>query len=129
MRWVVLIAALAGMAGPVWASDPLVGVWRTEPDRKNLTSFIEIRACGPAFCGRIQQAFDPNGTEVKTANIGKELFWGVLPEAPGRYGKGTVHVPLLNVKASARMQLSGDRLTVTACKAAVCDGQVWTRVR
>lgn len=129
MRITVIVAALAGLAGPVWASDPLVGLWQTQPDRKNLTSQIEIRACGAAFCGRIMRAFDPSGVQVSTSNIGKELFWDLLPEGAGRYHKGTVFLPLLNVKAAAKMQLQGDQLKVTACKAAVCDGQTWTRVR
>ncbi len=127
IRSVAVFALLA--AGPAFASDPAVGLWQTEPDRKDLISHIEIRECGTALCGKILTAFDESGQKVMTKNVGKELFWDMVPEGAGAYAGGTVWVPLLNVQARATMQLSGDRLKVRGCKGLVCDGQVWMRVR
>lgn len=124
----VLAAALL-LPGAASAADPALGIWQTEPDRKDLVSHIEIRACGEALCGRVLRIFDLNGKPVTTANLGRELFWDVKPKGGGAYDDGTVYVPLLNVTARARMQLSGDRLQVTGCKGPVCDGQNWRRVR
>ena len=82
--FVATTAALAKEA------DPALGLWQTEPDRKNLTSHVEIRPCGDALCGRIMAAFDPQGHPVVTPNVGKALFWDLRPEGAGQYGGGTV---------------------------------------
>jgi uncharacterized protein (DUF2147 family) len=111
------------------AADSAVGLWKTEPDRKNLVSLIEVTACGAALCGQVMKAYDASGEEVKTANVGKRLFWELKPEGEGRYSGGTVYVPLLDVTARASATLKGQTLKVTGCKGPVCDGQVWTRVR
>jgi uncharacterized protein (DUF2147 family) len=123
--WPCLLGALAA---PALAADPAVGLWRTEPDRKNLVSHIKVEPCGPAICGSILRAFDAQGAEVTTPNIGKRLFWDLKPEGKGAYAGGTVFVPLLNVQAKASAQLTGNTFRVTGCKALVCDGQTWTRV-
>ncbi|ASP22670.1 imidazoleglycerol-phosphate dehydratase [Antarctobacter heliothermus] len=115
------------LAAPAFA-DPAVGLWKTEPDRKNLTSHIQIATCGAALCGTVVKAFDAQGNAVKTANVGKRLFWDLKPGSSGNYDGGTVFVPLLNVTANAKAKLSGNTLRVTGCKALVCDGQTWTRV-
>lgn len=110
------------------AADPAEGIWITPPDRKNLTSYIEVRRCGDALCGRVLRAYDPSGREVMTRNVGKELFWGLRPQGGGTYGDGTAIVPLLNVKAKATARLTGNRMTVTGCKGRICDSQVWSRL-
>lgn len=122
-----LFAALT-FATTASAGDPAVGMWKTQPDRKNLTSHIEVRQCGANLCGKVVKAFDPSGKEVKTKNVGKELFWGVEPKGNGVYENGTVVVPLLNVKAKAGMVLKGSSLHVSGCKGRLCDGQVWSRI-
>lgn len=130
MRSVWTAVAVAIFAGsPAFADDPAVGLWQTEPDRKELISHIEVRECGAALCGKVKTAFNMSGETVMTKNVGKELFWDMSPEGGGAYGGGTVWVPLLNVEARATMQLAGDSLQVRACKGPVCDGQVWTRVK
>ncbi|WP_254684603.1 hypothetical protein SuNHUV7_27340 (plasmid) [Pseudoseohaeicola sp. NH-UV-7] len=111
------------------ASDAVIGLWKTEPDRKKLTSHIEIRECGVKICGKVMEAFDVYGKSVKTRNVGRELFWDVEDLGSGNYGNGTVFVPLLNVKASASMKLAGNTLKVTGCKGKICDGQTWTRLK
>lgn len=112
------------------ASDPLLGIWRTEPDRKDLTAHILVHACGQRICGDVQEAFDSAGNSVVTQNVGRRLFWDLVPKGDGTYDEGTVFVPLMNVTARAKVQIIGpDRIRVIGCKAMVCDGQVWTRVQ
>ena len=123
----LVIPALFALAAPAFA-DPAVGLWKTAPDRKNLVSHIEVRHCGAALCGRILRAFDKQGNQVTTRNIGKELFWGLKPMGHGKYAGGTAWVPLLNVKARATAQVSGNRMTVRGCKGAICDSQVWSKL-
>ncbi|SMX49570.1 DUF2147 domain-containing protein [Maliponia aquimaris] len=119
---------VVGFAMSAAAADPMVGLWKTPPDRKNLSSHIRVDPCGVALCGTVFKAFDPQGREVKTPNVGKLLFWDLKPSGGGAYGGGKVRVPLLNVTASAKAQLTGNSLRVTGCKAGVCDGQTWARL-
>jgi uncharacterized protein (DUF2147 family) len=123
------ILILACLSAAPASADPALGLWQTQPDRKNLISHIEIRRCGAALCGRVKQAFDRAGKPVQTPNVGRELFWDLKPQGDGSYGGGVVIVPLLEVTAKASMVLSGNTLTVTGCKGPVCDGQTWVRVK
>lgn len=122
------IVGLAGLLATAAQADPLVGTWRTEPDRSALVSLVRVVPCGAALCGSITRAVNAKGQEVRTPNVGKQLFWGLKPMGGGSYGGGTVQVPVLNVTATAKAQLSGNRLRVTGCKGLVCDGQTWVRV-
>ncbi len=124
---VPVVAAL--LLTPVLAAaDPIEGVWKTEPDRKNLISHIRITACGAKFCGKILSAYDSSGKEVQTPNVGKKLFWDVASEGGGKYGGGEFWVPLINVKAVPQMTLQGDRLQVKGCEHLVCAHQTWSRL-
>jgi uncharacterized protein (DUF2147 family) len=128
MKRIWIVAISAGMLATPLVADPALGLWKTEPDRKNLTSHIEIRTCGAALCGKIKKAFNASGASVQTPNVGRELFWDLKPKGDGTYDSGTVYVPLLDVTANAKMTLTGNRLAVTGCKGPICDGQVWTRL-
>ncbi len=114
---------------PLWAADPVIGIWQTEPDRKDLVTHVELRQCGDKICGRSARAYDTAGRMVQTPHVGKDFIWDLTPQGDGRYDGGTVYVPLLDVHARASAQLTGDRLVVTGCKGMVCDGQTWRRVR
>ncbi|MEL6644809.1 MAG: DUF2147 domain-containing protein [Pseudomonadota bacterium] len=125
----ISLAALAVALGATHAvAEPVTGVWKTEPDRKNLTSHIKIVECGDKVCGIIKDAFNAAGQKVMTPNVGKKLFWNLTSTGTGEYVDGTVWVPLMDIEARARMTLSGDTLDVTGCKGLICDGQTWTRV-
>lgn len=123
--------ALAAVVTPVnaQAADPAVGLWQTEPDRKDLISHIEVTTCGAALCGKILAAFNLQGQPVITPNVGRPLFWDLVPQGGGEYADGTVYVPFLDVTARARAELKGDTLRVTGCKGPVCNGQNWIRVK
>ncbi|MES0823950.1 DUF2147 domain-containing protein [Ruegeria sp. SCP11] len=124
----ILSAALTLLIPAFAVADPIVGVWKTEPDRKNLTSHIKISACGDKFCGKIQSAYDQSGKEVNTPNIGKRLFWGVASKGGGKYGGGDFWIPVVNVDVEPQMTLSGNSLTVRGCENAICGHQTWTRL-
>lgn len=127
MRRIAAALGLALAAGPALAQDPAVGLWTTQPDRKDLISQIEIRECDRALCGRIRAAFDKSGAPVTTKNVGRELFWGMKSRGDGTYSGGTAWIPLLNVEAAASMALSGGRLKVRGCARGLCESQTWTR--
>ncbi len=110
------------------AADPIVGVWKTEPDRKNLVSHVKISACGDKFCGQILSAYNSSGKEVQTPNIGKKLFWDVSNKGGGSYGGGEFWVPLINVDAVPQMTLNGNTLSVKGCEHMLCAHQTWSRL-
>lgn len=124
----VLAVVVVIGSSAVWAEDPIVGIWLTPPDRKNLTSHIQISSCADRFCGLSLAAFDQSGKKVTTPNIGKPLFWGLKRTGIDRYGGGTFWIPLVNVKVTPEMSLSGNSLTVKGCKMNVCEQSVWTRM-
>jgi uncharacterized protein (DUF2147 family) len=109
-------------------ADPVVGIWKTEPDKKNLISHIAVSTCGAKICGKVLKAFDRSGKEVATPNVGKPLFWDMQPTGGGKYSDGTVYVATLNMKARGSMELNGNALRVTGCKGPACYGQTWTRL-
>ena len=109
-------------------ADPVVGIWKTELDKKNLISHIAISTCGAKICGKVLKAFDRSGKEVATPNVGKPLFWDMQPTGGGKYSDGTVYVATLNMKARGSMELNGNALRVTGGKGPACYGQPWTRL-
>jgi len=109
-------------------ADPVVGIWKTEPDKKNLISHIAVSTCRAKICGKVLKAFDRSGKEVATPNVGKPLFWDMQPTGGGKYSDGTVYVATLNMKARGSMELNGNALRVTGCKGSACYGQTWTRL-
>ncbi len=123
------LLALTAALAPAAKADPAVGIWQTQPDRKNLTSQIDVKPCGAALCGTVLRAFDAEGREVRTPNVGKRLFWDMTPQGNGTYDGGTVEVASMNLRARATMQLQGNQLRVTGCKGPACFGQTWTRLR
>ena len=131
MRSIVL-ACVFGLwaSAPAYAKDSIVGVWQTEPDRKELTSHIEVAPCGTGYCGRVLRAFDPTGAEVTTRNIGRMLFLDMKPQDNGTFGGGAAYVPILNVTTSnVALTLSGELLEVKGRVGLMRGTQVWTRLR
>lgn len=128
----IFLACVFGLwaSAPAYAMDSIVGVWQTEPDRKDLTSHIEVAPCGTGYCGRVLRAFDPSGAEVKTRNIGRMLFWDMKPQDNGTFGGGAAYVPILDVTTSnVALTLSGERLEVKGRVGLMRGRQVWTRLR
>lgn len=117
------ISAVAALA-----ADPIVGTWKTQPDKKNLISHIQITACGADFCGLILEAFNSAGKKVSTPNIGKKLFWGVQNKGSGDYSGGTFWVPLVDKDVDPKFKLTGDSLLVKGCELDICESQTWTRL-
>lgn len=130
MRSIVVACAIGLWASaPAHAKDSIVGVWQTEPDRKELTSHIQVTPCGEGFCGRVLRAFDPSGAEVTTRNIGKMLFWDMKPQDDGTFGGGAAYVPLLNATTeNVALTLSGETLEVEGRVGPIYGTQVWTRL-
>ncbi|MEQ8340326.1 MAG: DUF2147 domain-containing protein [Marinovum algicola] len=127
-RAVCLGAVICTLAVAVGA-DPLVGLWASPPDGKGQTGIVQIKPCGDAYCGTLIKAFDPNGKQIVTKNVGKRLLWGMKPMGGGLYGEGRVFVPIFGRDYPAEVTLSGTRMTVKGCAALVCKAQKWRRAQ
>ena len=121
-------ALAAALALPA-AADPVHGHWRTAPDDNGNTGIVEIRACGDRVCGTLIEGRDSRGQMVASPNIGRRIVWDMEPRGSGRYRNGQVWAPDRDRTYNARMELQGDRLSVSGCVLMICREQVWTRAR
>lgn len=119
-----LVAALAVPAG----AEPVLGTWRTGPDSKDQYAHVVVERCAQDICGTIARAFDEQGREIRTPNLGKRVFWGLEPAGGNRY-EGRAYVPAHDRTYDGELVLEGDRLTVRGCLGPVCRSQKWRRVR
>lgn len=110
------------------AADPLPGVWQTGPDGKDQVAHVVVERCTQAICGTIVRAFDAEGREITTPNVGKRVFWILHPVSEQRY-EGRAYVPAHDRAYDGALLLSGNRLTVQGCLGPVCMSQDWRRVR
>jgi len=129
MKQLILSAlAVAGLALPALA-DPVHGRWRTAPDDNGNTGIVEIVDCGDRICGTLIQAFDGAGQAMSSPNVGRQIVWDMEPQGNGRYRNGRVWAPDRDQTYNSRMQMDGDRLTVSGCVLVFCRDAVWSRAR
>ncbi|NGM45443.1 DUF2147 domain-containing protein [Rhodobacter sp. SGA-6-6] len=129
MKTFALAAALA-MLGAAAFADPVEGTWKTKPDDNGNFGHVQIKPCGPAFCGTLVKAFDGSGKEIESPNVGRKIVWDMVAYGDGRYDDGKVYSPDRDKTYNSEMQLSGNSLTVKGCVLGICrDGGTWTRVK
>lgn len=117
--------ALALLAGAAQAGSP-VGTWKTQPDKKGQTAHVVAKPCGNAVCGTMIRAFDPQGNEIAHPNVGKRLFWDMVPQGDGFAGRA--YVPAHKREYDGTLKVSGQTMTVKGCLGPVCQSQTWSRV-
>lgn len=120
---VVLTLAAAGAA-----SDPIEGLWQTEPD-DGAYALVRIAPCGTNFCGTIDRTFNADG-EYASRNIGKTLVIDMVPEGTGKY-RGKVWRPSNDKIYLGKIALENDRMQLSGCVAGglICSKQTWARVQ
>ena len=129
MKVVALAAGFAVMAGTAFA-DPVEGVWQTRKDDNGTFGHVEIRPCGPAYCGTLVRAFDGAGKEIESPNVGKRIVWDMVAYPDGLYDDGKIWSPDRDKTYNGDMTLAGDSLKVRGCVLGICrDGGTWARVK
>lgn len=129
MKSLALSLALLFAAGAAFA-DPVEGVWKTKPDDNGNFGHIEVKPCGPAFCGTLITAFDSSGAQIDSPNVGKKIIWDMVAYGDGAYDDGQVWSPDRDKTYNSEMQLTGDSLAVKGCVLGICrDGGTWARVK
>ncbi|WP_309663296.1 DUF2147 domain-containing protein [Tabrizicola sp.] len=130
MKRQILSAVLVLTGTAAFAGDPLEGVWKTKPDDDGKFGFVEVKPCGPAFCGTLIKAFDATGAEIASDNIGKQIIWDMVAYGNGVYDDGKVWSPDRDKTYNSEMQLTGNALAVKGCVLGICrDGGTWERVK
>lgn len=124
-----LALALAGTLALPAAADPVFGRWRTAPDDNGNTGIIDMAACGNRICGTLIQAFNAQGQQISSPNVGRRIVWDMEPRGNGQYRNGQVWAPDRDRTYNSRMEMRGDRLTVSGCVLMICRDAVWTRAR
>ena len=128
-RLAVGLAVVAlGLPLPALA-DPVLGHWRTAPDDNDNTGIVEVTRCDDRICGRLIEARDSAGQPMDTPNVGRLIIWDMEPRGGGRYRNGKVWAPDRDQTYNARMEMSGDRLSVSGCVLLFCREAIWQRVR
>jgi uncharacterized protein (DUF2147 family) len=126
----LLIAATLGLFGGAALADPVEGIWQTKKDDNGNFGHVEIKPCGPAFCGTLIQAFDSAGKPMESPNVGRQIVWDMVAYADGLYDDGQIYSPDRDKTYNGDMTLTGDKLAVRGCVLGICrDGGTWARVK
>ncbi len=130
MKTLILAVALAFAGTAALAADPVEGIWKTKPDDNGNYGYVQIKPCGPAFCGTLIKAFDGAGKELDSPNVGKKIVWDMVAYPDGLYDDGQIWSPDRNKTYNSDMTLAGNKLSVRGCVLGICrDGGTWTRVK
>ena len=129
MKTFLTAAALIFAATSAFA-DPVEGIWQTKKDDNGNFGFVEVKPCGPAFCGVLIKSFDSAGTPVDSPNIGRKIIWDMVAYPDGLYDDGQIYSPDRDKTYNSDMTLTGDKLAVRGCVFGICrDGGTWNRVK
>lgn len=112
------------------AADAVEGLWKTKPDDNGKYGYVQISPCGDKLCGVLVKAFEADGTETQSPNIGKQIVWDMVANGDGSYGGGKVWAPDRDKTYNSKMSLSGDSLAVSGCVLGgmICRDSDWSRV-
>lgn len=129
MKTMIFATVFLFAAGAATA-DPVEGVWQTKKDDNGHFGFVEVKSCGPAFCGVLIKSFDETGAPLDSPNIGRKIVWDMVAYPDGLYDDGKVYSPDRDKTYNSDMTLTGDKLAVRGCVLGICrDGGTWSRVK
>ncbi len=124
------LAAVMALLGSAALADPVEGLWQTRADDNGNFGHVEIKPCGPAFCGTLVKAFNGEGQEIDSPNIGRQIVWDMVAYTDGLYDDGRIYSPDRDKEYNGDMTLSGNNLAVRGCVMGICrDGGTWKRVK
>jgi uncharacterized protein (DUF2147 family) len=128
MKMLLGMALFVGTAAAAYA-DPVEGTWKTGPLDDGTFGHVEIKPCGPAYCGALVKAFMADGSEGTSPDIGKQIVWDMSAAGDGLYKGGKIWSPDDDRTYNGKLELTGDSLAVSGCVLGFCrDGGTWTRV-
>ncbi|MEL7687061.1 DUF2147 domain-containing protein [Citromicrobium bathyomarinum] len=128
-------AAIAALAVPALAADPISGRWVTQ--EKN--AIVTIGNCGSSVCGRISKFLEtpPDGANQRDVNnpdkslrsrklMGLPVLTGLRED--GDLWRGDIYDPEAGKTYRSVIRRKGaNRLEVKGCIGPFCQTQIWTR--
>lgn len=128
MKSFALATALIFVTGVAFA-DPVEGIWQTNKDDSGTYGYVQIKPCGPAFCGILIQSFKEDGTEYQSENLGKQIVINMVPAGDGNYD-GEVWRPSNNKIYVGGIEINGDSMKLAGCVMGglFCLKKTWNRV-
>lgn len=127
----ITLAGLAVLmsAGVAFAADPLEGYWRTAKDDNGHSGLVHVKPCGAKLCGTLVKAYDANGKEMKSDNVGRQIISETVSKGGGNYA-GKVYSPDRGKTYNSKLKLSGKALNVSGCVLGICrNGGTWSKVK
>ncbi|MDD9724699.1 DUF2147 domain-containing protein [Roseovarius sp. SK2] len=116
-------------AGAAFAADPLEGYWRTAKDDNGHSGLIHVKPCGAQLCGTLVKAYNGQGQEIQSENVGRNIISQTVAKGNGSY-TGKVYSPDRGKTYNSRLQMNGNALKVSGCVLGICrDGGTWTKVK
>lgn len=116
-------------AGMAMAADPLEGMWRTAKDDNGNSGLIKVAPCGAALCGTLVKSYGPDGKEIASDHIGRQIISETVSKGGGKYA-GKVYSPDRGKTYNSKLVLSGTTLSVSGCVLGICrDGGTWKKVK
>ncbi len=124
---ILTITALLALTATATAADPVVGLWKTQPDEGRY-AHIDLHECGDMICGTVAEVFDEHDRSMPSDSIGRQIVWDMQPNGNGKYRKGRIYRVSNDKTYKSKMILDGNRLIVKGCIGPICKKQNWTRV-
>lgn len=132
MKYTVMAAALALSwvvpGGAVMAQD-ISGIFQTQANDNGHVGMVEFYDCGGKSCGRLVRSFDGQGQEISSPYTGRNIVADMVSDGGGKFSGGTIWDPGADKTYRSKMELAGNRLSVSGCVAVFCKTQTWTKVR
>ena len=130
MQKILWALAFASLGTAAFAADPVEGLWKTKPDDNGNFGHVQVSACGAKICGVLVKAFNGQGQQIDSQNVGRQLIWDMVPYGNGFYDDGKVYSPDRGKTYNSEMQLSGKSLEVKGCVLGICrSGGTWARLK
>lgn len=132
MKRTVLAAALALSAmlpGGAAMAQEISGIFQTQANDDGNVGMVEFYDCGGKFCGRLVKSFNAQNQEISSPFTGRNIVANMVSEGGGKFSGGTIWDPGADKTYRSKMELSGNRLSVSGCVAVFCKTQTWTKVR
>ncbi len=127
-KYLLAAVAVIAMTGAAFA-DPLEGMWRTAADDNGNSGLIQVAPCGAKLCGTLVKAFGPDGAEIASDNIGRQIISETVMDSPNNYS-GKVYSPDRDKTYNSRLVMTGNTLDVSGCVFGICrNGGTWTKVQ
>lgn len=129
------LAAIAALAGPAQAADPIAGRWVTQEK----DAVIAIAPCRQQFCGTIDRFLvpPPQGADQRDINnpdpalrqrrlLGSAILLGFAPD--GALWRGRIYDPKSGKTYRSVIRRKGaGTLEVKGCLGPFCQTQVWKK--